>query len=142
MDQNDKNFFAGWAILVASNVIATYIITAFGSTLFPHPDIVPTIILGFTMSLFSLIIMWALIVATFLTFFRKVNEPGIVIPLLLGIISGTVGIWLTANLLPQAISLANIWEGLLFSLINTPITAALLLLVFPKMRTKQLWPSN
>ncbi len=142
MDKNDKNFFAGWAILVASNVIATYIVTAFGSTLFPYPEIVSTIILGFTMSLFSLIIMWALIVATYLTFFRKVNEPGFVIPLLLGVISGTVGIWLTANLLPQAISLANIWDGLLFSLVNTPITAAMLLLAFPKMRTKQLWPSN
>ena len=129
-------------MLVTSNVIATYIITAFGSTLFPYPDIVSTIILSFTMSLFSLLVMWALLVATYLTFSSKVNAPGFAIPLLLGVISGTVGIWLTANILPQAISLAHIWDGLLFSLVNTPITAAMLMLVFPKMRTKQLWPSK
>lgn len=141
MDKHDKNFFAGSAIIVTATVISMHIFSAFGSSLFYLPGILPTIILGFLLGTISLVSMWVLTMATFITF-NKVTQPGIVIPLLLGIISGTVGIFLTAKLLPEAISLANIWDGLLFSLVNTPITAAMLLLAFPKMRTKKLWPSN
>lgn len=140
MDKHDKNFFVGAALIVTSTVISMYTFRALGSSIFFLPAIVPTIILGVFMGLISLIAMWVFSMATFITF-NKVDQPGILIPLLLGIISGTVGIWLAANLLPEAITLASLWDGLLFSLLNTPLTAALLLLAFPKMRTKKLWPT-
>ena len=74
--------------------------------------------------------------------FNKVKQPGIVIPLIEGFLAGTFGVWLAATLLPEAITTKTIWEAASFSLVNTPLAAAMLLVVFPKLRKLQIWPTT
>lgn len=141
MDKHDKNFFAGLAAIVTSTVISMYIFSALGSQIFYLPAIIPSIVLGLLLSVISVVAMWVMMMTTFIIF-NKVKQPGIVIPLIEGFIACTFGVWLAATLLPEAITAKTVWDAVSFSLVNTPLAAAMLLVVFPKLRELQIWPTT
>lgn len=136
-----KSFVSGLCTVWASTVILLSIFSYAGVPTFFVPGIFHLLLLGFFLSGVAFLVFFLLSLVTF-GIFNKVQEAGWVVPSILGVIAGTITIWLTAQLVPNAISLQDFWTVPLFSVLNTALIWGITFVTSPKSKKPSPWPSS
>lgn len=136
-----KHFVSGLCTIWASTVMLLSIFSYVGVRTFFVPGIFHAATLGLFLSLVAFILFFLLSLATW-GIFNKVQEPGWVIPSLLGVTAGTITIWLTAQLVPNAITLVDFWTAPFFSVLNTALIWGITFVTSSKSEAPSPWPGS
>lgn len=130
----------GIGTVIVSTAILIYACSLAGIQAFTTPSIFSLIGLAVGLTVVATVVHYALAIVTHLT--MKYKHPGLALPTLIGVVAGTVAIWLTGLAVPNMVHFSSFWSGLPFAAVNAALVWVITILFVPNPAYKErpFWP--
>lgn len=130
----------GIGTVIVSTAILISACSLAGIQAFTTPSIFSLIGLAVGLTVVATIVHYAIALVTLLT--MKYKHPGLALPTLVGVIAGTVAIWLVGMAVPNMVHFSGFWSGLPFSAVNAALVWVITILFVPNAAYKErpFWP--
>ncbi len=131
-----KKFLQGFGIIWTSTCILVLFGALFG--LFGISSFVRIFDLALTFTIVAVIAFYAISAAIWLPL--KAKNPGRAIPTLIGVLSGTIAIWLVGQVVPGTVLFSGFWAALPLSALNTVMIWGITLAIVKNRVPRPFWP--
>lgn len=130
----------GIGTIIVSTAILISACSLAGIQAFTTPSIFALIGLAVGLTVVATVVHYALALVMHLT--MKYKHPGLALPTLVGVIAGTVAIWLVGMAVPNMVHFSGFLSGLPFSAANAALVWVITILFVPNAAYKErpFWP--
>ncbi len=135
-----QSVLRGIATVVVATAALIYGCSLASIPVFTTPSVFSLIGLAVGLTVTATIVHYAIALLTYVT--MKYKHPGLALPTLVGVIAGTISIWLFGQAVPQMVHFGNFWSGLPFAAVVSALVWAITILFVPNPAYKErpFWP--
>lgn len=125
----------GIATIVVATAALIYGCSLAGIQVFTTPSVFALIGLAVGLTVVATVVHYAIALLTYVT--MKYKHPGLALPTLVGVIAGTIAIWLFGQVVPEMVHFDNFWSGLPFAAVDSALVWLITILFVPNASYKE-----